>query len=340
MYNQKIELRHLRYFVAVAQELHFSRAAEKLHIAQPPLSQQIRQLERIVGVRLFERNRHSVTLTNAGQVFLMEILPILEQVEGAIRSAQEAHQGLVGKLSVGYFRHVPGTDTFLPDVVALYRQRFPAVDIRLREILPHEQRETLHGQHIQIEYTVGIKNQDMATEFNSETILQFPMAVVCAPQHRLAAQPSVLLRDIVEEPFICSSLPESDAFYEQMIRLCGFSPRIAQKVSDISMILGLVAANCGITMFPVSTMLLQRQGIVIRPLADANITFETLLTWRRQETSPLVEAFRAVAREVWSQQEKKVKESKEMQELQAVDAANSKVHPNTLHIFDTTRHQP
>jgi DNA-binding transcriptional LysR family regulator len=313
MYNQKIELRHLRYFVAVAQELHFSRAAEKLHIAQPPLSQQIRQLEQIVGVRLFERNRHSVTLTNAGRVFLKEILPILNQVEGAIQSAQEAHQGLMGKLSVGYFRHVPGADTFLPDVVALYRQRFPAVDIRLREILLHEQRETLHGEDIQIEYTVGIKNQDMAMEFDAETIQQLPIALVCAPQHRLAAQPSVLLRDIIEEPFICSSLPESDAFYEQMIRLCGFKPHVVQKVSDISMILGLVAANFGITMFPVSPLLLQRQGVVIRPLADANITFETLLTWRRQETSPLVEAFRAVAREVWRQQEKQAKDEEKMQ---------------------------
>jgi DNA-binding transcriptional LysR family regulator len=326
MYNQKIELRHLRYFVAVAQELHFSRAAEKLHIAQPPLSQQIRQLERIVGARLFERNRHSVTLTNAGQVFLKEILPILEQVEGAIQSAREAHQGLVGKLSVGYFRHVPGADTFLPDVVALYSQRFPTVDIRLREILLHEQRETLHGQHIQIEYTVGIKNQDMITEFDTETVQQLPMALVCAPQHRLAAQPSVLLRDIVEEPFICSSLPESDAFYEQMLRLCGFTPHIVQKVSDVSMILGLVAANFGITLFPVSTMLLQRQGVAIRPLADANITFETLLMWRRQETSPLVEAFRAVAREVWSQQKKQAKDEEMRQVLQAIDAANSAVH--------------
>jgi DNA-binding transcriptional LysR family regulator len=335
MYNQKIELRHLRYFVAVAQELHFSRAAEKLHIAQPPLSQQIRQLEQIVGVRLFERNRHSVTLTNAGRVFLKEILPVLDQVEGAIQSAQEAHQGLVGKLSVGYFRHAPGADTFLPDVVALYRQRFPAVDIGLREIFLHEQHETLHGQQIQIEYTVGIKNQDMATEFASETIQQLPVAVVCAPQHRLASLPSVRLRDIVEEAFICSSLPESDAFYEQMIHLCGFEPRIAQKVSDVSMILGLVAANFGITLFPVSTMLLQRQGIVIRPLADADITFETLLMWRRKETSPLVDAFRAIAREVWSQQEKNAQAGEVMHASNVIEAVNGRVHPP-----DTTKHQP
>lgn len=313
MYNQKIELRHLRYFAAVAQELHFSRAAEKLHIAQPPLSQQIRQLERIVGVRLFERNRHSVTLTNAGQVFLKEILPILEQVEGAIKSAQEAHQGLAGKLSVGYFRHAPGADTFLPDVVALYRQRFPTVDIGLREMYLREQHEALEEQQIQIGYTIGIKNQGMATEFDTEVIQQLPIVVVCAPHHRFASRPSVLLRDLVEEPFICSSHSDTGAFYEQMIRLCDFEPHIVQEVSDIPMIIGLVAANVGICLFPVSTILLHRRDVVIRPLADIDITFETLLMWRKQETSPLVEAFRATAREVWSQREKKVKESEKRQ---------------------------
>ncbi|GHO94018.1 LysR family transcriptional regulator [Reticulibacter mediterranei] len=313
MYNQKIELRHLRYFAAVAQELHFSRAAEKLLIAQPALSQQIRQLERIVGARLFERNRHSVTLTNAGQVFLKEILPILEQVENAIKSAQEAHQGLVGKLSVGYFRHAPGADTFLPDVMALYRQRFPAVDIGLKEMHLQEQHNALDAQLIQIAYTIGIKDQDMATEFDIEVIQQLPIVVVCTSQHRFASQPFVLLRDLVDEPFICSSHSSAGVLYEQMIRLCGFKPHIVQEVADIPMILGLVAANVGIGLFPISPMLLHRQDVVICPLADIDITFEAFLMWRKQETSPLVEAFRDLAREVWSQQEKKVKESKEMQ---------------------------
>src|SRR5205807_7201061 len=102
MYSQNVELRHLRYFVVVAEELHFSRAAEKLQIAQPPLSQQIRQLERALGVRLFERNHHSVALTAAGLVFLEEARLILEQVEHALSRVQDAQQGLVGRLDIGY----------------------------------------------------------------------------------------------------------------------------------------------------------------------------------------------------------------------------------------------
>ena len=285
MYNQKIELRHLRYFVAVAHELHFSRAAEKLQIAQPPLSQQIRQLEQIVGVRLFERNHHSVTLTNAGHVFLKEILPILEQVEYALTSAQKAQQGLVGKLSLGYARHAPGADTFLPAVVAIYRQRFPGVDIGLREMQLHEQHAALHEQHIQIEYTTNLKEHDCSTEFDSEIILKLPIVVVCAPQHRFAFQPSVTLRDLVNEPFVCVSRQVAGAFYDRVIQLCGFSPHIVQEVSDIPMVLGLVAASFGIALFPVSTMLLSHQGVVFRPLAntDVDISFETFLVWRKHE---------------------------------------------------------
>ena len=126
MYNQNVELRHLRYFVAVAEELHFSRAAEKLQIAQPPLSQQIRQLERTLGVPLFERNHHFVALTPAGQVFLEEARLILEQVEHALSRVQDAQRGLVGRLDVGYIKSVSATDTILPDILQVYRRRFPA----------------------------------------------------------------------------------------------------------------------------------------------------------------------------------------------------------------------
>src|SRR5690349_21552986 len=126
MHNQNIELRHLRSFVAVAQELHFSRAAERLYIAQPALSQQIRQLEQILAVRLFERDRHTVRLTSAGQLFLKDATEILEQVDRSLLRMRQAQNGQRGRLTIGFVNAEIATANIIPDILASYRQRFPA----------------------------------------------------------------------------------------------------------------------------------------------------------------------------------------------------------------------
>ena len=301
MYNQDIELRHLRYFVAVAQELHFSRAAEKLQIAQPPLSQQIRQLERIVGAQLFERNHHSVALTAAGQVFLQESLAILEQVEHALSRVHDAQQGLVGKLEIGFVPRAPGADTLIPDMLAIYCQRFPAVEVRLREMHPQEQLQALHERQIQIGCIVS--SQAIPAEFDSEVIEHIPFVAVFAPQHRLASQPSVALHALANESFIFCQRQSASFLYDRIIQLCGFSPRVTQETSDIHMALGLVAANLGVALVPASSIALRSQGVVYCPLAepDMDIIIQTVLVWRREETSPLVQEFLAVAQEVLKQ---------------------------------------
>jgi DNA-binding transcriptional LysR family regulator len=301
MYNQNVELRHLRYFIAVAEELHFSRAAEKLQIAQPPLSQQIRQLERTLGVRLFERNHHSVALTNAGQVFLEEARIILDQVEHALARVQDAQRGLVGQLDIGFISGASATDTIIPDMLQVYCQRFPAVSVRLREMHLQEQLQALQEQQIQVGFLA--RSQEIPTEFDSEVIQRIPFVAVFAPQHRFASQPSVALHSLVNEPFIFCQRQASRFLYDQIIQLCDFSPRITQEVSDIRMLLGLVAANLGISIVPASAMALRNQGVVYRPLTDldGDITIETVLVWRRKDISPLVQEFLAVARWVLEQ---------------------------------------
>ena len=303
MYNQHVELRHLRYFVAVAKELHFSRAAEKLHIAQPPLSQQIRQLEQTLGVRLFERNHHSVMLTNAGQVFLEEALRILEQVEHALVRVQKAQQGRVGRLNIGFVNSATATDTIIPDVLAVYHQRFPEVEVHLREMYLQEQLQALQQQHIQVGFAASIP-RDIPTEFDSEVIQRIPFVAVFAPQHRFASQPSVTLQSLVNEPFIFCQRKTARDLYDRIIQLCGFSPLIKQEVSDVRMLLGLVAANLGISLLPASAMALSTQGIVYRPLTDApvDIAVETIVVWRREDISPLVQEFLVALREVLGQQ--------------------------------------
>ncbi|GHO72671.1 transcriptional regulator [Ktedonobacter sp. SOSP1-85] len=297
MYNQNVELRHLRYFVAVAEELHFSRAAEKLQMAQPPLSQQIRQLEHMVGVRLFERNHHSVMLTNAGQLFLEDAVRILEQVDQALIRMQQARHGQVGRLDIGFVNNAVATETIIPDVLAVYHQRFPAVEVRLREMHPEAQLQALQKQQIQMGFVASF--QSVPAEFETEVLQRIPFVAVLAPQHRFASQPSVALRSLIKESFILCQRQSTPVLYERIIQRCGESPRVTQEVSDIRMVLGLVAANLGVSLVPASAMPLRTEGVIYRPLSDDGdaIMVETALVWHRKSFSPVVEGFLAVARE-------------------------------------------
>lgn len=301
MYSKNVELRHLRYFLAVAQELHFGRAAEKLQIAQPPLSQQIRQLERTLGVQLFERNYHTVTLTNAGQVFLEEAQRVLEQMEYALSRVQNAQRGLAGWLDIGYIQSTNTTTTLMSDILTIYRQRFPAVEMRLREVTIQDQLQAIQAQKIQVGF--GICPPALPDELDSVVIEHIPLVAAFAQRHPFASQASVSIHSLSNEPFIFCQGQASHFFYDRFIRLCGFSPRITQEVPDIHMQLGLVAANLGIAIVPASAADIRNSGVVYRPLADFNGdgAIETVLVWRRKGISPLVKEFLAVAREVLGQ---------------------------------------
>jgi DNA-binding transcriptional LysR family regulator len=301
MYSQNVELRHLRYFVAVAQELHFGRAAEKLQIAQPPLSQQIRQLERTLGVRLFERNYHTVVLTAAGKVFLEEAQRVLEQMEYALSRVQAAQRGLAGWLNIGYMQSTSTTTALMSDILTVYRQRFPAVEIRLRETTIQDQLQAIQAQQIQVGFVIcpsGIPD-----ELDSVVLERIPLVAAFAQRHPFVAQASISIHDLSNEPFIFCQRQAEHFFYDRIIQLCGFSPRITQEVPDMRMQLGLVAANLGIAIVPASAADIRNLGVVYRPLVDldGDGAIETVLVWRRKDTSSLVQEFLAVAREVLRQ---------------------------------------
>lgn len=301
MYSKNVELRHLRYFVAVAQELHFGRAAEKLQIAQPPLSQQIRQLERTLGVQLFERNYHTVALTNAGQVFLEEAQRVLEQMEYALSRVQDTQRGLAGWLDIGYSQSTNTTTTLMSDILAIYRQRFPAVVIRLREVTIQDQLQVIQAQQMQVGFVIC--PPVIPDELDSVVIEHIPLVAAFAPGHSFASQASVSIHSLSNEPFIFCQRQASHFFYDRIIQLCGFSPRITQEVPDIHMQLGLVAANLGIAIVPASATDIRNAGVVYRPLVDLDDddAIETALVWRRKDTSSLIQEFLAVAREVLGQ---------------------------------------
>ena len=303
MYNHSVELRHLRYFVAVAQELHFGRAAEKLHIAQPPLSQQIRQLEHIVGVRLFERKHHLVTLTSEGKVFLEDASRILEQVDSALLRMQNAQNGQIGQLNIGFVNTAIAADNIIADVLAAYHPHFPAVEICLQEMYLQEQLQALEKHQIQVGFAARFYNTP--EDFNTEVIQRIPFVAVCALQHRFASMPSVALSSLVKEPFIfCPRRTDSGALYDHITQLCGFSPHVTQEVPSIDIVLGLVAANLGVSLVPTSATSIRTQGVVYLPLKDMedDIAFETILIWLRNNQSPLLREFLSVAQEVMRQQ--------------------------------------
>lgn len=289
-----MELRHLRYFVAVAEELHFGRAAEKLHIAQPPLSQQIRRLEEELGVRLFERTRRRVQLTHAGHAFLEQARHTLAQAAQAIRVARKADQGEVGQLAVGFVDSA--VYHALPPVLREFRERFPQVELVLRELGAADQFQLLHDGRLHAGFVRSSIDDPALTQ---KTLFDEPLIAALPRTHELARRESVCLRDLSADPFVIFPRALGAGFYDQIVSLCrkaGFSPRVVQEANEMQTIVSLVAAGIGVAVVPASIRNLRMEGVVYlnirKPLARTAMT----VAWRRDDSSPVLKAFQQVIR--------------------------------------------
>jgi DNA-binding transcriptional LysR family regulator len=293
-----MELRHLRYFVAVAEELHFSRAADRLHIAQPPLSQQIRHLEQELGVTLLFRTRRRVELTDAGRAFLDEARRLLEQAERAARVARRAGGGEVGQLSIAF---VPSADLdLLPRVLRQWHARFPDVELELQMLLPTAQLEGLRSGRLHVglvRLPVAAGRDVVVEEIQSETL------VAALPQrHRLARSRQVRLADLAGETILLFQRHVAPGYYDLLTSAClraGFTPRVFHP-GALQTNLALISAGLGVSLLPASIRNLRRAGVVYRPLAPPVPRVALALAYRRDERSAVVPAFvemvRAVAR--------------------------------------------
>ncbi len=290
-----MELRHLRYFVVVAEELHFGRAAARLWIAQPSLSQQIQQLENELGFPLLLRTKRSVELTDAGKVFLAEAQHVLAQVQEAKRAAQRAYRGEVGRLVVGYISS--STYDLLPMMLRVYRERFPHVEVALRELTTQEQIRALEEEYIQ----VGLLRLPISAPMvNVEVIRQEPIVCVLPEEHPLALRERIAVPLLAQEPFVLQSRQRGAGYYVQLMKLClasGFSPNVVQEVTEMHTIVSLVAAGMGVSLVPISTRNIRSQGVVYRELEGAATLTETAVAWRRDTHSAIVQNFLTVARE-------------------------------------------
>jgi DNA-binding transcriptional LysR family regulator len=291
-----MELRHLRYFVTVAEELHFGRAAAKLHISQPPLSMQIRALEDELGVVLLKRTQRQVALTQAGNALLQEARQILARVEQAVLVTRRAGRGEIGELSVGFIS--VADYNVLPVVLREFRRRYPLVNLNLREATTDAQvRDLVAGR-----LDVGFVLPPMAEPaLESVPILREPLIVALPEKHPLARKPGKLaLEKLKDAPFILFPRPYAPGLYDDVVSCCkaaGFSPRVEQEAIQMQTIVSLVSAELGVALIPASLTHLRRTGVVYKSLRHGSPLTEIHLAWRRGDELPALRLFVEMARE-------------------------------------------
>ncbi|WP_435606476.1 LysR substrate-binding domain-containing protein [Pseudomonas knackmussii] len=287
-----MELRHLRYFIAVAEELHFGRAAEALGISQPPLSQQIQALEEEIGARLLERTNRRVALTEAGRLFLDEARQVLAQVDRAVLLARRAHQGELGELRIGFTASAPFTST-IPRSIHAFRQAYPEVHLDLQEMSSRQVVEALLEErlHVGVIRSFALPESLEAVELFSE-----PLVAILRADHPLAAESveGLKMEALADEPFVFFPRSYGTGLYDQLqalARQAGFTPRIAQEAGEAMTIIGLVAAGLGVSMLPASFRRTRVDGVVYRTLLDPCACSSVWLVRRRNESAPAALSF-------------------------------------------------
>ncbi|GGJ99199.1 LysR substrate-binding domain-containing protein [Pseudomonas matsuisoli] len=287
-----MELRHLRYFIAVAEELHFGRAAERLNISQPPLSQQIQLLEADLGVRLLERTKRRVALTQAGQLYLEQARLALQQVDKAAEVARRAQRGEVGALRMGFTPSAPFT-TVIPRSLLAFRRAYPMVHLDLEEMNSRSVVEALLADKAEVGV---IRPIDLPAQITALPLFHEPLVAVLNADHPLGHEGDapLSLSALANEAFVFFPRGFGTGLFDQLMTLAGqagFTPKISQEVGDSLTIIGLVAAGLGVSVLPASYRCIAIENVVYRPLTDPGAVTSVLLVRRAADASPVVSAF-------------------------------------------------
>ncbi len=292
-----VELRRLRYFVAVAEESSFSRAARRLHMAQPPLSNQIKQLEEELGVRLFERSSRGVHTTDAGELLLEEARRVFALVEGTVNMVQRVGHGEVGRLTLGF---VPSaSDELLPPILSSFGERYPDVDLFLREMRPDLIVQRLHEGQIDAGF-LYLPLDDASLDV--ECVSREPLVLALPAKHSLSSEEQVDLASLADEPFILPArYRRMPGLYGQVTEACrqaGFTPNAVQKdVWLMQTIVGLVAGGIGVALVPASVQNLRRKGVVYKTVPGLSPSVELGVVWRSDDRGAVLRSFLQVARD-------------------------------------------
>lgn len=295
--NGEIELRHLRYFVAVAEELHFGHAAMRLHIAQPPLSQQIRRLEEMLGHALFLRTSREVRLTATGEELLERARYTLRKIEADVAAAQRIGRGEAGALTVGFIGS--GMLTALPKMLGRYRKQYPQVDLRLREFYTAGLVDALLNGTLDVGFMRDAGNIE---GLHVEVLMAESFVVVLPRKHPLAEQKTVAVKSLQHEPFVLFARSYGGVAWRKTVDICeahGFTPRVLQEAPQWLTIMSLVGAGLGVTIAPACVKRLSVPDTVCRALRPQSQSTHLELAYRVNEVRPITKAFSEIARRVF-----------------------------------------
>jgi DNA-binding transcriptional LysR family regulator len=298
-----MELRHLRYFVAVAEERHFGRAAERVGIGQPPLSQQIQALERELGTQLFRRIPRNIELTDAGEVLLREARLILAQTEHAIACVGRASRGELGRLRIGLTPAASFSD-FVIETMDSFRKLYPDILITLRENDSAVLFNALVESEIDVAFTRPPATDD---RIQLDELFDEALLVAIPVGHALASKPTVSIKALADEEFVLIHRDLAPAAHDSLMAACedaGFSPRIIQQAPQMATAINLVAAGIGLTVVPASLKHIHPREVTYLPLEDASLSAAICLASRRGEPAVAVRNFIKLVRKASSERRK------------------------------------
>ncbi|MGO3713813.1 LysR substrate-binding domain-containing protein [Alcaligenes aquatilis] len=282
-----VETRRLYQFIAVAEELHFNRAAQRLHMAQPPLSQAIRRLEQEIGATLFERNNRKVALTPAGAHFLESARQLVRQLEASIEQTRRVAQGIEGNLTLTFINIAPYRT--LLDALRRFRSACPAVSFTMQEATTQEQVQALEEGRADLGFMRPLGKTAPGLRF--VCILREPIVLALPAAHHLANRQTIPLAALRDEAFVASPRHLGQGFHDQLIQLCetaDFVPHIAQQARQLQTLVALVASNFGLALLPASLAQDKRDDVVFRPIEveapDSLRSVELLMAWNEHRS--------------------------------------------------------
>jgi DNA-binding transcriptional LysR family regulator len=284
-----MEMRHLRCLVAVAEELHFGRAARRLNLSQPPVSLAIKELEQELGVRLFERSSRQIALTREGEVVLRDARAVLARTASLRQHAQDAGRGMGGTLALGFISLA--TYSYLPSLVERFTRDFPDVRLGLHESTTDEILAALENASIDVGCLFA--SPGLPSGLRYEATSREALVIALPEQHPMARLTRIPLERLANERFLAFERHFGPMMFDTVVSACmrhGFSPRIFP-ARQMHTIVSLVAGGLGVALVPHSVQVFQRAGVVFRPLRGDRITVETGVAWRASDDAPLVTEF-------------------------------------------------
>ncbi|SAK71680.1 LysR family transcriptional regulator [Caballeronia pedi] len=285
----RIDVHHIRAFLAVADALQFNVAAERLHMTQPALSRIIKALEESVGAALLARTTRRVELTDAGRVFAEHCQLALTHIDQAITLARRAEAGNIGHLRIAYMDFA--INGALPAIIEAFGKKFPSINIDLVHMPSAMQKEAMLDSTIDVGFMIG---PFAAPGVQTRVFGREPMVALLPSAHPLAQKKALKLTDLANERFVLGTPHSWEAFRHHFFSIChraGFAPMIAQEASTSDGIIGLVAANTGVSIYPECIRNIQRNGLCIRPLSDRDTAIDMVVCWRGDTRNPSVDTF-------------------------------------------------